>query len=97
MGKPASITSTPKLDQGLGDLHLLGQVHAGAGRLLAVAERGVEDDDASRRCLFGLGHRSGVLCNRLVQQKNPKALSALGFDCSSACQGVRANLTADAG
>ena len=51
MGKPASITSTPSADQGLGDLHLLGQVHAGAGRLLAVAERGVENDDASRRVL----------------------------------------------
>ena len=32
-----------QLDQGLGDLHLLVQVHAGPGRLLAVAERGVED------------------------------------------------------
>ena len=36
-----------QLDQRLGDLHFLGQVHAGAGRLLAVAERRVEDDDVS--------------------------------------------------
>ena len=36
-----------QLDQGLGDLHLLGQVHARAGRLLAVAERGVENHDMS--------------------------------------------------
>ena len=32
-----------QVDQGLGDLQLLGQVHARAGRLLAVAERGVEN------------------------------------------------------
>ena len=31
----------------LGDFHFLGQIHAGAGRLFAVAERGVEDDDVS--------------------------------------------------
>ena len=54
MGKPASITSTPKSTQRLGDLQLLGEVHAAAGRLLAVAERGVENDDASGiRCGHG--------------------------------------------
>ena len=35
-----------QVDQRLGDLHLLGQVHARAGRLLAVAERGVENHDS---------------------------------------------------
>ena len=34
--------------EGVGDLELLGEVHAGAGRLLAVAQRGVEDQDAIR-------------------------------------------------
>ena len=38
----------PQGQQGLGDLHLLGQVHACSGRLLAVAERGVKNNDASR-------------------------------------------------
>ncbi len=42
-----------EIDQGLGDLELFAEVHAAAGGLLAVAERGVEDDDAS-------GHGSGV-------------------------------------
>ena len=37
----------PQIHQRLGDLELFGQVHAGAGRLLAVAERGVEDRDRS--------------------------------------------------
>ena len=32
------------LDQRLGDFHFLGQVHAGAGRLLAVAQGSVEDN-----------------------------------------------------
>ena len=51
MGKPASMTSTPRSHQGLGDFQLLGQVHAGAGRLLAVAQRGVEDDEAVGRLI----------------------------------------------
>ncbi len=38
----------PQVPQGLGDLHFLGQIHARARRLLAVAERGVEDSDHSR-------------------------------------------------
>ena len=37
-----------QVDQRLGDLQFFGQVHAGAGRLLAVAERGVEDADDAR-------------------------------------------------
>jgi hypothetical protein len=41
-------------DEGLGDLHLLLQVHAAAGRLLAVAEGCVEDFD--RAGLFSIGH-----------------------------------------
>ena len=36
-----------QIDQGLSDLHFLGEVHARAGRLLAVAERGVEDADGA--------------------------------------------------
>ena len=43
-----------------GDLELLGVVHAGAGRLLAVAERGVEDPDP----LFVVGHGGPVLSVR---------------------------------
>ena len=46
MGKPASITSTPSSLRAWARLQLLGQVHAGAGGLLAVAQRGVEDDQA---------------------------------------------------
>ena len=34
-----------QVDQRLGDLHFLGEVHAGAGRLLAVAQRRVENYD----------------------------------------------------
>ena len=42
----------------LGDLDLLVERHRGAGRLLAVAQGGVEDDDAflGGRGLFGGGH-----------------------------------------
>ncbi len=36
-----------QIDQRLRDLQLLVEVHAAAGRLLAVAERGVENDDRS--------------------------------------------------
>ena len=46
IGKPASMISTPRSTKRLGDLHFFGQVHAGAGGLLAVAERGVEDLDS---------------------------------------------------
>ena len=52
MGKPASMHVDPQGQQGLGDLHLLGQVHARSGRLLAVAERGVKNNNASR---IGMG------------------------------------------
>ncbi len=46
----------------LGDFELLFMGHGGAGRLLAVAQGGVEDNDA---VLFGLGlgaHRSKSFC-----------------------------------
>ena len=39
-----------------GDLQLLLERHGGAGRLLAVAERGVEDQDAVLRGRVGHGH-----------------------------------------
>ena len=38
-----------QVDQRLGDLELLLEIHAAAGRLLAVAERGVENDDVAWR------------------------------------------------
>ena len=38
-----------QVHQGLGNLHLLAQVHARAGRLLAVAQGGVEDPDRAFR------------------------------------------------
>lgn len=44
------------VDEGLGDFELFAQVHARARGLLAVAERGVEDDDAA---LVWCGHESG--------------------------------------
>ena len=51
-----------QVDQRVGDLQLLVQVHAGAGRLLAVAERGVEDCDVaherSRGWRWKCGERS---------------------------------------
>jgi len=49
MAKPASMTFDPKLGQRLGHAQLLLEVHREAGRLLAVAQRGVEEDDAGRR------------------------------------------------
>ena len=52
MGKPASMMSTPISSRSVGDLQLLVERHRGAGRLLAVAQRGVEDQDA---VLFGCG------------------------------------------
>ena len=52
--------------QGVGDLQLLGQVHAGAGRLLAVAQGGVEDDQAVG---VVVGHEQG-----LRKGKNPGRL-----------------------
>ena len=57
IGKPASMTSTPRSREGAGHLELLGEVHAAAGRLLAVAQRGVEDEDAVR--VGRGGHRVG--------------------------------------
>ena len=60
MGKPASITSTPSSVSALGDLELLGEVHAGAGRLFAVAQRGVEDDELAGRRGAVVGHEQGL-------------------------------------
>ena len=54
IGKPASMMSTPIGVEQLGDFELLLVGHGGAGRLLAVAQGGVEDDDA---VLLGLGLR----------------------------------------
>ena len=54
IGKPASMMSTPICVEQLGDFELLLVGHGGAGRLLAVAQGGVEDDDA---VLLGLGWR----------------------------------------
>ena len=60
MGKPASMTSTPRSCKRVRDLQLLGEVHAGAGRLLAVAQRGVENHQAV------VAHRTGS-----IKRKNP--------------------------
>ena len=49
-----------QIDQGLGDFHLFGQVHARPGRLLAVAERGVENYNLSGCCI---GHDFLVSCH----------------------------------
>jgi hypothetical protein len=46
----------PKRDQGVGDLQLLVGRQRGAGRLLAVAQRGVEDDDPGRAAYVSLAH-----------------------------------------
>ena len=45
-----------QLDQRVGEFQLFGQIHAGAGRLLAVAERGVEDHNVSRCRRSRIGH-----------------------------------------
>ena len=46
MAKPASMHVDAQFGQRLGHADLLVEVHREAGRLLAVAQRGVEDDDA---------------------------------------------------
>ena len=46
IGKPASMMSTPSAIELLRQAQLLRRRHAEAGRLLAVAERGVEHLDA---------------------------------------------------
>ena len=48
-----------QVGQGLGDLQLLAPGSCGAGRLLAVAERGVEDDDAVGSGLVHAGYSLG--------------------------------------
>jgi len=52
MGKPAAMTSTAHLVEHLGDIQLLLVVMVAPGQLLAVAQGGIENDDAVR---FGLG------------------------------------------
>ena len=56
IGKPASMMSTPIVVEQLGDLELLLERHGGAGALLAVAQGGVEDDDAVLVGLVWRGH-----------------------------------------
>ena len=63
-----------QIDQRLGDFQLFGQVHARAGRLLAVAQRGVENANRPRRN----GHRGG-LRSFLVRR--------YGVVCGSGCHG----------
>ena len=46
IGKPASMMSTPISSSSSATCELLFQGHGGAGRLLAVAQGGVEDQDA---------------------------------------------------
>jgi hypothetical protein len=46
IGKPASMTSTPISSSSAGDLQLFLERHGGAGRLLAVAQGRVEDQDS---------------------------------------------------
>ena len=55
IGKPASRTSTPELGQLVRHAHLLGHGHAAAGRLLAVAQGGVEDGRPGRSRSSGDG------------------------------------------
>ena len=57
IGKPASITSTPKIHQRLRHFQLFLEIHAAAGRLLAVAQGRVENHNRSG--LFR-GHGSDV-------------------------------------
>jgi hypothetical protein len=45
--------------QDRGDAQLLLEIHRAAGRLLAVAQGGVEDDDAVARSFVGAGARDG--------------------------------------
>src|SRR6188508_1619002 len=52
IGKPASMMSTPKLGERLRDPQLFWLRHAAAGRLFAVPQCGIEDEDP-----IGVGHR----------------------------------------
>ena len=72
--------------QGAGDLQLLGQVHAGAGRLFAVAQRGVEDDEAvvgHDRRLQDSSKKKKPRANgpRVIQRNLMQAESALKTPC----------------
>ncbi len=61
----------PEFNQGFGNLHLFLEVHARSGRLLAIAERGVENDDGTgSRINHGIrylrfGRKASDLGNRL--------------------------------
>ena len=78
-----------QLDQRLGNLHLLRQIHARPRRLLAVAKRRVENDDSSRRVLFlsilfFFGHGQGSpqwVSHWMVEERNftpPSGVPTLG-------------------
>ena len=61
IGKPASMMSTPIVVEELRDLELFLMGHGGAGRLFAVAQGGVEDDDAVLLGLWLRGHGKFLL------------------------------------
>ena len=81
-----------QLGQGMGHLELFGEVHAGAGRLLAVTQRGIEDDQLIR----GRGKRThdwhsfGRETMLGYKQKSPGTYWSQGL--SSA---IKTNLAAD--
>src|SRR5262249_32938842 len=58
--------------QGAGHLELFGEVHAGAGRLFAVAEGGVEDDQAV------VGHGKGLRTKAKPRATRSRGRSASG-------------------
>ena len=60
IGKAGFDDVDAQIDQRLGDLQLFVEVHAAAGRLLAVAERGVEDRDVAGHGMCGVGEWSGT-------------------------------------
>ncbi len=57
-GKPASITSTPSSASARATRSFSSRRHAAAGRLLAVTQRGVEDQDSIRVWAVVTGHRA---------------------------------------
>ena len=70
----------PQVGQRLGDLQFFVQVHAGAGRLLAVAQRGVEDPNrpSSTHCSRCLAQDHGfvVICNpRTADPRSARAIT----------------------
>ena len=69
-----------------GDLQLLGQVHARAGRLLAVAQRRVEDSDDARRTLEVL-----LVVARVGWQIVSGRLPVVSCSQASCCSGGRSS------